>query len=132
VSLSNVAEVGHGSFVTVARADEVPEGSMFGVAVGGNAILLSKIGGKIYAMDAVCSHYHGYLPKGELKMEYLSDGKVKDHIVICPVHKAQFEATTGKVVKNIPTLLKYATHREATDLLTYEVEVVDGSVRVKV
>ena len=43
--------------------DEIHEGSMFTVAVGGNAILLSKIGGKIYAMDAVCSHYSGYLPR---------------------------------------------------------------------
>jgi hypothetical protein len=55
------------NFIAVAREDEVPEGSMFGVAVSGKPILLSKIGGKIYAMDAVCSHMNGYLPKGELR-----------------------------------------------------------------
>jgi len=83
-------------------------------------------------MDAVCSHYNGYLPKGELKTDHLPNGESKDHAVICPVHKAQFEATTGKVLKNVPSLLKLATHKEATDLRTYEVEVVDGNVRLKV
>src|SRR5271169_4125339 len=105
---------------------------MFGVAVAGNAILLSKIGGKIYAMDAVCSHYHGYLPRGELKAGHLGKGQVNDRTVVCPVHKAEFEITTGKVVKNVPTLMKLATRREATDLRTYEVEVVDNDIRVKV
>ncbi|MDA4132298.1 MAG: Rieske 2Fe-2S domain-containing protein [Thaumarchaeota archaeon] len=121
-----------GNFVAVAREDEISEGSMFGVAVTGNAILLSKIGGKIYAIDAVCSHFNGYLPNGELKAENSSGGEMKDHSVVCPVHKAQFDATTGKVLKNVPALLKLATHKEATDLHTYEVEVLDGRVRIKV
>ncbi len=105
---------------------------MLGVAVAGTAILLCKSGGKIYAMDAVCSHYNGYLPRGELTTGYLADGNVKDRVVVCPVHKAQFEVATGKVAKNVPGLLKLATHREATDLRTYEVQVVDGGVQIKV
>ena len=40
--------------------------------------------------------------------------------------------TTGKVLKNVTVLLKLATHKEATDLRTYEVEVVDNSVRLRV
>ena len=116
-------------FVTVARADEVPEGSMFGVAIGGNAIVLSKIGGKIYAMDAVCSHFNGYLPRGELKANHPNPGS---YTVICPVHKAQFDAKTGKVVKNVNSLLKLATRKEAKDLHTYEVDVLDNKVRIKV
>jgi 3-phenylpropionate/trans-cinnamate dioxygenase ferredoxin subunit len=112
--------------------DDIHEGSMFGVAVAGNPILLSKIGGKIYAMDAVCSHFYGYLPRGELKIGYQPNGKRMDNAVVCPVHKAQFEVTTGKVLKNVPGLMKLASHREATDLRTYEVEVVDGNVSVKV
>jgi nitrite reductase/ring-hydroxylating ferredoxin subunit len=117
-------QVSPGSFVTVAKEGAVSEGSMYGVAVAGNAIVLSKIGGRIYAMDAVCSHYHGYLPKGELV--------AGSNTAICPVHKAQFDATTGKVLKNVPGLLKLATHKEATDLRTYEVQVVDGDVQVRV
>jgi nitrite reductase/ring-hydroxylating ferredoxin subunit len=122
VRLSNASELGQGNFVTVATEDEVHEGSMLGVAVAGNPILLSKIGGKIYATDAVCSHYYGYLPKGELR----------DHTVVCPVHKAQYDVATGKVVKNVSALMKLGSRREATDLRTFEVEVVGDNVRVKV
>ena len=120
--MSNPSKTAQGSFVTVCREDDVPEGSMFGVTVSGNPILLSKIGGKIYAMNAVCSHMNGYLPKGELR----------DHSVICPVHKAEFDIPTGKVVKNVPWLMKSATHKEASDLRTYEVETVAGEVRLKI
>jgi nitrite reductase/ring-hydroxylating ferredoxin subunit len=120
------------TFVTVTTEDKVHEGSMFGVAVDGKAILLSKIGGKIYAVDAVCSHYYGYLPKGQLNAVSPPAGGANGHAIVCPVHKAQFEVTTGKVLKNVPALIKYATHREATDLRTYEVEVVDKSIRIKV
>ncbi|MGA2666006.1 MAG: Rieske 2Fe-2S domain-containing protein [Nitrososphaerales archaeon] len=127
--MSHLPQADGGSFVTVARADEVGEGSMFGVAVGGNAILLSEIGGKIYAMDAVCTHYGGYLPGGELKADHPGPGT---STVVCPVHKAQFDAKTGKVVKNVSGLLKLATHKEATDQRTYEVKVVGGNVMVKV
>lgn len=95
---------------------------MFGVTVSGNPILLSKIGGKIYAINAICSHMNGYLPKGELR----------DHTVMCPVHKAQYDIATGKIVKNVPWLMKVLAHKEATDLLTYEVETVSGEVRIKV
>ena len=119
-------------FFPVARTNDIPEGSMFSVAVSGKPILVSRIGGKLYAMDAVCSHYNGYLPRGELKTEYLPSGQVKDHAVICPVHKAQFEITTGKVLKNVPAMLKLATHKEATDLRTYEVSVVGDSVLIRV
>ena len=120
--LSNTSKMEQGNPVTVAREDDLPEGSMLGVAVKGKPIFLTKIGGKIYAMDAVCSHYYGYLPKGELR----------DHTVVCPVHKAQFDISTGKVVKNVSGLLKFATHRGATDLRTYEVELVQGDVRIRI
>jgi nitrite reductase/ring-hydroxylating ferredoxin subunit len=104
---------------------------MFGVAVDGNPIMLSKIGGRVYAIDAVCSHYNGYLPRGQLKSESPGNGKTGSNAVICPVHKAEFEATTGKVIKNVPYLIKAATHKEATDLRTYEVDVVDNNIRLR-
>jgi nitrite reductase/ring-hydroxylating ferredoxin subunit len=122
VILSSLSKVGKGDFVTVADEDEISEGSMIGVTVAGRPVLVSKIGGKIYAMDAICSHYYGYLPRGELR----------DHTVVCPVHKAEYDVSTGKVVKNVPALLRLASHREATDMRTYEVEVVDKGVRVRV
>jgi len=105
---------------------------MFGVAVGGKPILLCRIGGRIFAVDAVCSHYGGYLPSGELKTEHSGDGRGLVYPIVCPVHKAQFDATSGKVLKNVAGLIKMATHKEATDLGTYQVEVVDSQVRIRV
>ena len=129
-TLSNPSQ---GDFVTVARADDVGEGKMFGVAVAGKPILLCRTGGKIFAMDAVCSHYNSYLPSGEVKTEHPGDGRDgPTHPMVCPVHKAEFEATTGKVLKNVSGLIRMATHKEATDLRTYELEVVDGQVRIRV
>lgn len=94
--MSNLSNMAQGAFVTVAREDEVHEGSMFGVAVGGNAILLSKIGGKIYAMDAVCSHYNGYLPKGQLNTGYLHNGQVKNRAVVCRCTRLSLRLPQGR------------------------------------
>jgi nitrite reductase/ring-hydroxylating ferredoxin subunit len=109
-------------YVEVAKVKDVPEGSMFGSAVSGTPILVSRIGGKFYATDAVCSHFYGYLPRGELK----------GSTVICPVHKAQFDVPTGKVVKNVSAMMRLASGRRASDLRTYEVQVVGDSVLIKV
>jgi 3-phenylpropionate/trans-cinnamate dioxygenase ferredoxin component len=108
-------------FVTVAKEAEVPEGSMFVVAVSGSPILISKIGGRIYAVDAVCSHMHGFLPRG----------KLEGRVVTCPVHGAQYDITSGEVVKNVGALMKRASRREASRLLMYEVQVASGEVRIK-
>lgn len=68
------ASGGADGFVQVARMNDVSEGAMVSSMVSGNPILISRIGGDLYAMDAICSHSYGYLPKGELK----------SNVVICP------------------------------------------------
>jgi len=116
------ASAGADGFVHVAKVDDVSEGAMVGSMVSGNPILISRIGGNLYAMDAICSHFFGYLPKGELK----------SNVVICPVHKAQYDVQTGKVVKNVPGLMKMAGGgKVARDLRTYEIRVVGDNVLVK-
>ena len=115
--MSDLAEVRPTEWVLLAKAEAIPEGTMKGFTVQGKPILLTRLGGKFYAMDAVCSHLYGYLPRGAV------DGVC----VECPVHRARYDVRTGKVVKNIGRMLKLATHREATDLQTYEVRVVAGS-----
>ena len=120
--MSKVSKPAGEEFVTVAEMNDVPEDSMIGVAISGKPILVSRIGDKFYAMDAVCSHLYGYLPRG----------KLSDNIVICPVHKAQYDVATGKVIKNIPALMRLASGRQATDLHTYDVEVIGDNIRIKV
>jgi len=53
--------------------------------------------------------------------------------VVCPVHKAEYDLDTGKVVKDVPSVLRLATGgRRATDLKTYEVKVVGDSIQVRI
>ena len=116
------ASVSADGFVIVAKVSDVSEGAMVTSMVSGNPVLISRIGGNLYAMDAICSHFYGYLPKGELK----------SNVVICPVHKAQYDVETGKVVKNVPGLMKMAGGgKVAKDLHIYEVRVVGEDVLVR-
>ena len=110
------------TFIEVAKVRDVPDASMIGVTVIGKQILISRIGNKYYAIDAICSHYFGYLPKGQLK----------ENRVVCPVHKAEFDLDTGKVAKDVTALLRLATRRRATDLKAYEIKVVDNSILIRV
>jgi len=109
------------SFIEVAKVSDVPDASMIGVTVTGKQILIARMGNKYYAIDAICSHYFGYLPKG----------KLKDNRVVCPVHKAEFDLGTGKVAKDVTALLRLATRRRATDLKSYEIKVVDNKILIR-
>jgi nitrite reductase/ring-hydroxylating ferredoxin subunit len=104
------------ALVVVARKDEIPGGTMIGVEAGGKKLLVANVGGGLHAMDATCSHMGGDLTKG----------KLENGVVKCPRHGAQYDVTTGRVVKNVGFAAKALTGgRAAVDLSTYRV-VVDG------
>jgi 3-phenylpropionate/trans-cinnamate dioxygenase ferredoxin subunit len=103
-------------------ASEIMAGSLKGFTPAGKKILVANIGGTFHAMDAVCSHMQGDLAKGRLE----------GSVVTCPRHGSRFDVTTGKVVGNVSTLVKYATGKVATDLKTYPVTVQDGSLFVDI
>lgn len=71
---------------------------MFGIAVSGMPILVTRMKGKFYAMDAICSHLYAYLPRGQLS----------GNIVTCPFHDAKYDVTTGKVVENVAEMATVA------------------------
>lgn len=77
-------------FVEIGRVDEVPVGKMKYVQVQGKEIVISNIGGKIYAMDDRCGHMNARLSMGNIS---------NDGIVTCPFHGARFNVTTGKKTK---------------------------------
>lgn len=83
------------------------------VMVNRKPVIVSRIDGRFYAVDAICTHMYAYLPSGT----------VKDGILTCPVHGAQYDLRTGKVVSNVQDQVKHDTGREAHDLGTYQVEV---------
>jgi len=110
-------------FIKVAKSSEIPPGSMMGFTVSGKQILIANVEGKFYAIDAICSHSSGYLPKGRL------DG----HIVTCPVHKAQFDVVSGKVAKDVNLFMKLPTGgKGASDLNSYQTKVEGEDIFVKV
>jgi len=104
------------AFVTVAKKSDIAVGKMIGVTSGDKKLLIANFGGKLYAMDAVCSHMGADLSRGRFESD----------IVICPRHGAQYDVRTGKLVKDVGFAAKALTMgRGAHDQVTYTV-IVDG------
>jgi naphthalene 1,2-dioxygenase system ferredoxin subunit len=73
-------------FVKVAADQEIAEGGMKGVEVEGQEILLARVGGTIYGIEAICNH--GYA--------YLEEGGLEGFNVVCPLHDGCFDIRTGQ------------------------------------
>lgn len=79
---------------TDAAADaDVQEGALLRIEVEGQEIVLTRRGGSVYAMGAVCSHYGAPLDEGE----------VHDGCLICPWHGSAFRLTDGSVARGPAT-----------------------------
>src|SRR4051812_5620944 len=77
---------------------------------GGEQVLLVRNGGEIFAVQALCTHYHGPL----------ADGLVVDGTVRCPWHHACFDLRSGEGLR-----------APALDSITcWSVEQRDGKVFV--
>ena len=70
------------------KVSELEEGSISAVDLKGEHILLSKIGGEVYAVGGICTHEETDLGRGFV---------IEDRVV-CPLHLSQFELKTGQVV----------------------------------
>jgi nitrite reductase (NADH) small subunit len=103
-----VAEDG---FVPVARVEEVPPGTVTTVYAGEEPIALAHCNGGFYAVQQHCIHLQG--PLGE--------GHLEDCVLTCPWHGWQYDVRTGQ-----------NEFDRAIQLRTYDVQVEDGEVRVKV
>jgi 3-phenylpropionate/trans-cinnamate dioxygenase ferredoxin subunit len=99
-------------FVRVARVTDIPPGSLLRVDVDMELICLANVGGHIYAISDDCPHIGGAL----------SDGDLAGCVVTCPVHLAQFDVRSGRVLRG--------PARE--DVPTYEVRVEGDDVYVAV
>ena len=75
-------------FTAVVKVGDVPEGGMVCVAVDRERIVLAHVEGRFYALRDVCGHRNAPLSRGRLT----------GHIVECPLHFAQFDMRTGKLV----------------------------------
>lgn len=98
----------------VANKRDFKEGGLMKVEVEGTPTVLAMVSGKIYAMDAVCSHEGGPLEEGSL------DG----YALKCPWHYAIFDVRNAKVSEQTTW---------ATDLKSYPVQLDEatGDISVK-
>ena len=71
-----------------ATADEVLEGDLVGVLVDSRQVVVGRVGGRLYAIDGVCTHQYADLEHGTLRGE----------TVICHFHGSGFNIRTGAVV----------------------------------
>ena len=98
-------------FVPVAQASDLAPGQMKFVAVERERIVLANVDGAFYALRDVCGHRNAPLSRGRL------DGCV----IECPLHFAQFDVRTGKLIDG-PV---------SADVPAYEVRVEAGTVYLK-
>lgn len=92
-------------------------------------VLLTRSQGKVYATQAECGHMR--FP--------LRDGKVEGPVLTCPLHKAQFDLSSGVVVRppRIPWILRFTKVGKQMGLIscnalrTYEVEERPDGVYVR-
>jgi nitrite reductase/ring-hydroxylating ferredoxin subunit len=96
-------------FTTVARADDVPPGTICQLTVDGVDLALANADGAFHALQGHCPHLRGPLGRGRL------DGCV----LSCPFHGWQFDVRTGE-----------NEFDRAITIERYPVDVRDGEVRV--
>ena len=77
-----------GSFVSVAKVDEIPAGQFKPVQVGGKRLLICRTADGVHAIDDTCTHDDGPL----------ADGWLEGSAIECPRHGARFDVATGKVL----------------------------------
>lgn len=97
-------------FVTVARVDEIPPGSVKTVRAGEDEFALANVEGEFYAVQPACLHLQGPLGEGRLQGPWLH----------CPWHGWTYDVRTG---------LNDFDH--AIQLETFEVRVEGNTVQVR-
>jgi 3-phenylpropionate/trans-cinnamate dioxygenase ferredoxin subunit len=83
----------------VAKVTDVAPGTTRKVTAGGVDVLLANCGGRIYAIEDVCTHDGGALDQGTL----LDECRIE-----CPRHGATFDLTTGAAL-TLPAVVPVAT-----------------------
>ncbi len=99
--------------VAVAKASDIPAGTLHKASVEGRDIVVANLDGRYYAADDTCTHAGASL----------SEGKIDGANIVCGWHGAQFECASGKLAK-FPVTIK--------DLRSYPATVEGDEVFVEV
>jgi 3-phenylpropionate/trans-cinnamate dioxygenase ferredoxin subunit len=89
------------NYETVARLDDIPDGEMKQVVVGGELVGLYRVDDAVYAVSDICTHEEAYLTEGEFDPDELE--------VECPLHGSRFNVETGEV-RILPATRPVATY----------------------
>ena len=81
-------ETSSDQFIPVAQVADIPPGSMKCVSVDGRRVLLANVEGGFYAISDICGHRNAPLSRGRLLGPNVE----------CPLHFAQFDVRSGKLV----------------------------------
>ncbi|WP_052402731.1 Rieske (2Fe-2S) protein [Methanococcoides methylutens] len=106
-------------YIELCSTTDVPEGEMRSFTAGGNEVLVVNLKGEFYGLDAICNHMGGKLVEGRLR----------DNLVICPVHRCRYDVTSGKVKRGAGFLVETFSGK-CGDQKAYELKVEDGKVFV--
>lgn len=93
------------------KLKDLKEGAVVGEEVNGKMLVVLMYQGKVYALDARCTHEGGPL----------QDGSIDGHELICPWHAGAYDIPTGKASENTPWV---------TDIVTYAVQVNGDEISV--
>jgi nitrite reductase/ring-hydroxylating ferredoxin subunit len=79
---------GPGDWTDVADDSDITEGTLTAVAVEDRKVLLTRVAGKVCALENTCSHAGGPL----------NEGTLEDGDVVCPWHGSRFRLSDGAVL----------------------------------
>src|SRR5215469_1986910 len=103
------------AFRTVGPDDAIPDGFVAPFYLGDRKLRISvaRAGGTLYAFDDLCTCAGQSCP--------LSGGLLTGTTIMCQCHGSEFDITTGAVVSG----------PAPQPLNVYDVQVVDGSIRIR-
>jgi nitrite reductase/ring-hydroxylating ferredoxin subunit/uncharacterized membrane protein len=107
----NAYRTGPHDFEPAVAMRELPEGQLKRVLVQEQPVLLLKLGGTVYALGAVCSHYGAPL----------NDGRIVERTIECPWHASRFAIEDGMVVQG----------PACAGVPVYDCNIVNDQVQIK-
>jgi glycine betaine catabolism B len=90
----------------VENKKDLREGDLLRAELFGKPLVLSMVNGKVYALDAVCSH----------EGDPLEEDTLQGYEVECPWHGPKFDVMTGEVT-NPPTEIPQLSYEVKVEIL---------------
>ena len=99
--------------VVVGKTAEIEEGKLVHITASGKEIAVTKLDGKYYAIDNICTHAGAELHEGELNNGELT----------CPWHGAKWNVKTGSLISFPQKLKPLESHKVMVENDTLFIEV---------